>query len=204
MATAQEVIDRARELINDVASTFVSGLRWSDAELLRWLTDGQREIVKLKPEANSVTSLFTVIGGSPRQRLDSAVAYRLIRVEANGSAAAPQGGVLTSPVVTSIVNGLDGGLNVTWSAAEFDGESVGSYELYGIDSGTYDGTPSFEGQLVFADLPLVTTVDGSTLTYWDSTAPSDESYQSAYLVRAIAAVSATESDSAIAYGTTPS
>jgi hypothetical protein len=90
MATAQDVIDRARELINDVASSFVSGFRWSDAELLRWLTDGQREIVKLKPEANAVTALFTVVDRLPRHRLNPMLAYRLIRVEANGaSSSAP-------------------------------------------------------------------------------------------------------------------
>jgi len=103
MATAQEVIDRSRQLINDVASSFVSGLRWSDAELLQWLTDGQREIVKLKPEANAITELFTVMGGSPRQRLDSAIAYRLIRVEANGaSSASPPGTLLSAPAITAI------------------------------------------------------------------------------------------------------
>ena len=36
MATAQDVTSRARQLINDVASNFVAGLRWSDAELLQW------------------------------------------------------------------------------------------------------------------------------------------------------------------------
>lgn len=85
MATAQSVIDRARQLINDVASAFVSGLRWSDTELLRWLTDGQREIVVLEPEANAVTDIFTVVDTFPRQQLDPAIAYRLIRVEANGA-----------------------------------------------------------------------------------------------------------------------
>jgi hypothetical protein len=85
VATAQQVIDRARHLINDVASSFVAGLRWTDAELLQWLTDGQREIVTLKPEANPATELFIVVGGAPRQQLDPAVADRLIRVEANGA-----------------------------------------------------------------------------------------------------------------------
>ena len=85
MATAQDVIDRARDLINDVPSAFVSGVRWTDAELLRWITDAQREIVKHKPEAYPLTEIFTVTGGSPRQRLDPALAYRLIRVEANGT-----------------------------------------------------------------------------------------------------------------------
>lgn len=86
MATAQNVIDRVRQLINDVASSFVSGLRWTDAEMLQWLTDGQRELVVLEPEANVITEVFSVTA-SPRQSLDPATAYRLIRVEANGEIA---------------------------------------------------------------------------------------------------------------------
>lgn len=97
MATAQEAIDRARQLINDTASAFVSGLRWSDSELLEWLTDGQREIVKLQPEANAITEWFDVEGGSPCQFLDPANAYKLIRVEANGS------GKTSDPVLTQFV-----------------------------------------------------------------------------------------------------
>lgn len=85
MATAQDVIGRVRKLINDELSSFIAGQRWSDEELLEWITDGQREIVKLKPESNPVTEVFTVVGDLPRQRLDPALSYRLIRVEANGS-----------------------------------------------------------------------------------------------------------------------
>lgn len=84
MATARDVISRARQLINDVASNFVAGLRWSDAELLQWLTDGQREIVRIKPEANPITDIFDVVA-HPRQRLNPQTAYRLIRVESNGT-----------------------------------------------------------------------------------------------------------------------
>lgn len=84
MATAQDVISRARQLINDVASNFVAGLRWSDAELLQWLTDGQREIVRIKPEANPITDIFDVVA-HPRQRLNPNTAYRLIRIESNGT-----------------------------------------------------------------------------------------------------------------------
>lgn len=87
MATAQDVITRARDLINDTASSFVSTLRWSNAELLEWITDGQREIVRQLPEANSVTDAFDVVGGISRQRLRPENAYRLIRVEANGAGA---------------------------------------------------------------------------------------------------------------------
>lgn len=96
MATAQQVINRARNMINDVASGFVAGLRWSDTELLRWISDGQREIVELEPEANIVTDVFDVVGGIARQSLDPLSAYRLIRVEANGASGPP---TPTTPVL---------------------------------------------------------------------------------------------------------
>lgn len=83
MTTAQLVIDRVRQLVNDSASDFITDVRWSDEELLLWITDAQREVVKTKPEAYPVTAVFSVDAGMPRQRLDVATAYRLIRVEAN-------------------------------------------------------------------------------------------------------------------------
>lgn len=83
MATAQNVIDSVRRLINDETSSAVSGVRWADAELLVWITEAQRELVKLKPEANPVTEKFTIDGTNPRQRLSASTAYRLIRVERN-------------------------------------------------------------------------------------------------------------------------
>lgn len=85
MATAQEVIDRARDLINDTASAFAAGLRWNTAELLEWISDAQREVTKLQPEAHTITDWFDVVGGIARQRLASSEAFKLIRVEANGA-----------------------------------------------------------------------------------------------------------------------
>jgi hypothetical protein len=83
MTTAQDVIDAARYLINDETAAAVSGMRWSDAELMDWITDAQRAVVELKPEAYPITEVFAPVAGVSRHRLDSATAYRLIRVEAN-------------------------------------------------------------------------------------------------------------------------
>lgn len=81
--TGTEVILRVRQVINDLVGAFLpDAIRWLDAELLQWITDGQREIVKIKPEAYPVTAVFEVTE-APRQRLNPATAYRLIRVEAN-------------------------------------------------------------------------------------------------------------------------
>lgn len=83
MATAQTIIDAARRLIADETSAAISGYRWSDAELLAWITEAQRAVVMIKPEANPVTATHTVTTTSARQRLNPATAYRLIRVERN-------------------------------------------------------------------------------------------------------------------------
>jgi nitrogen regulatory protein PII-like uncharacterized protein len=85
MATAQEVIDSVRRLINDEAASSVSGSDCSDEELLDWITDAQREIVKLSPEAYTVTEIHAVTADLPRQMISTSSAYKLIRVEANGA-----------------------------------------------------------------------------------------------------------------------
>jgi hypothetical protein len=136
MATGTEVATRVRHLINDVATGFVSGLRWTDPELLLWIADAQREIVKMKPEANPVTELYTVEGGSPRQRLSPTISYRLIRVEANGSS---EGGGVADATMTFIAgaNGSGGiGLQL-FSGSEVYGEIL-TGEFPGLpDAPTY-------------------------------------------------------------------
>jgi hypothetical protein len=56
MAAASAVINRARDALLDLSST---GYRWTDAELLRWLSDAQREVVTAFPEANTQTTAIT-------------------------------------------------------------------------------------------------------------------------------------------------
>ncbi len=95
MATGTDIIRRARRLISDEATSTVSGQRWTNAELLKYITEAQRAVVSLKPEAYVHTRLFEVADGVSRQRLtaNALVAetgetsapppYRLVRVEAN-------------------------------------------------------------------------------------------------------------------------
>lgn len=85
MATAQDIIDLVRPLLNDS----VAPVRYTDAELTRWISDAQREIVRLKPESNVATALFGVANPSAYQELGPDVAYALVRVEANGYAGTP-------------------------------------------------------------------------------------------------------------------
>lgn len=59
MATAQDIIDRARLLLVDSPA-----VRWADAELLNWISDGQNQIVLLVPSANAKHVEFTCAAGT--------------------------------------------------------------------------------------------------------------------------------------------
>lgn len=69
------------------------------------MTDAQREVVKLQPEANATTDVFEPEAGKPRQSLSIADALKLIRVEANSlaesSTPTPLGFTITAEKVPS-------------------------------------------------------------------------------------------------------
>ena len=57
--TAQTIIDRVRtQLIDEDA------VRWTDAELLRWLSDGQRAVVAFSAGASSTTAVKAMVAGT--------------------------------------------------------------------------------------------------------------------------------------------
>lgn len=115
VATAQDIIDRIREIANDNASAFITSVRWTDAELLLWITDAQREIVKTKPEAYPVTELFDVVNDSARQRVDPTLAYRLIRVEANAYSVGESGDTLYGNVIRIVERDVFDSFNPGWT-----------------------------------------------------------------------------------------
>lgn len=59
--TSASVIERALETLNDDTTTPV---RWTKAKLLTWLNDGQRQIVKYKPDANVLTAAVQLAAGT--------------------------------------------------------------------------------------------------------------------------------------------
>lgn len=64
--TAQSVVRRATDLLQDPSS-----IRWPAHELVRWLNDAQRAIIKARPDALNITATMTLAAGS-RQDLDNA------------------------------------------------------------------------------------------------------------------------------------
>lgn len=65
--SAQSVIRRATDVLQDPTS-----IRWPVDELVRWLNDAQRAIVKVRPDALNITTTMALALGS-RQDLDNAV-----------------------------------------------------------------------------------------------------------------------------------
>ena len=66
--SAQSIVRRATDLLQDQTS-----VRWSVHELVRWLNDAQRAIVKVRPDSmNTATTMSLVIGA--RQSLKSGTA----------------------------------------------------------------------------------------------------------------------------------
>ncbi len=65
---AQSIIRRATDILQDKTS-----IRWPANELVRWLNDAQREIIKKRPDAMNTTATMSLVAGT-RQDLDSATA----------------------------------------------------------------------------------------------------------------------------------
>lgn len=63
--TASDIIDRVRDTVMDSGA-----IRWSDAELLRWLTDAQRAIVGVVPSASQTSANLSLVAGA-RQTVPS-------------------------------------------------------------------------------------------------------------------------------------
>lgn len=73
-----EVFTRLRDLLHDSRVPY----RWSDAELLRWLSDAQRAVVTLVPEANPVVESVQLEVGKYRQNLPAG-GLRLLDIPRN-------------------------------------------------------------------------------------------------------------------------
>ena len=92
--TAANLLLRIRDTLQDT-----TGIRWLDAELLRYMNDAQREIVNLRPESASTTANVALVVGTAQTI--PAAGLRLIKVVRNMSAA---GGSATGKRAIRIVD----------------------------------------------------------------------------------------------------
>lgn len=74
---ASDIIDRARLVLNDTVATY----RWADSEFFKWINDGQRAIVLVRPDASVSVETMTCAAGT-KQALPSG-AIRLLDVSRN-------------------------------------------------------------------------------------------------------------------------
>lgn len=63
---ASSILDRVRTVLQDTTS-----VRWLDAELMKWLTDAQREVIIYRPEACSKNLVLVSNGVNSKQSLSS-------------------------------------------------------------------------------------------------------------------------------------
>lgn len=79
--TAQSLIRRVVDILQDTTS-----VRWPVEELVRYLNDGQREVVLYRPDATIKSTTYTCVAGA-KQSLptDGAKLIDIIRNSANGS-----------------------------------------------------------------------------------------------------------------------
>ncbi len=76
MSTGQNIVDEVRAQINDEDT---NNLRWSDAEMLRYVNAGQRQIVHFVPESNIRTDIVSVSSDSDARRTIPAGGIKFIR-----------------------------------------------------------------------------------------------------------------------------
>lgn len=81
---ASDITSRARIILQDA-----DGVRWADSELLKWISDGQRVIAVVRPDASSANYTHTLAAGS-KQTLP-ANGSRLLDVVRNVSNAGAPG-----------------------------------------------------------------------------------------------------------------
>lgn len=93
--SASSIVHRVADLLQDQTA-----IRWPANELVRWLNDAQRAIVKLRPDAMNTTATMTLLQGT-RQNLDQAslapAPAKLIGITRNMAASSTKGAVRLVP-----------------------------------------------------------------------------------------------------------
>lgn len=102
--TAQSVIHRVVTTLQDA-----SAVRWATNELVRYLNDGQRDIINVRPDATATTATITCVAGA-RQTLPS-TASKLLDIVRNVATTS------NKQVVRKINRQMLDTVNPTWHVA---------------------------------------------------------------------------------------
>ena len=87
--TASDIVDRARDILIDT-----DAVRWSDAEMLRWVTDAERSIVSIIPNASQTNVTLALVAGI-RQTIPAG-GVTLLRAYRNLTAGGVSGSIVHS------------------------------------------------------------------------------------------------------------
>jgi hypothetical protein len=118
--TVKDLIDQARAILQDP-----SAVRWSDIEFLGWINSAYREIVRHRPDSNSITANFSTTADT-RQELPDDCAY-LISVIRN------EGG--TKRAIRPIDRSVLDSQNPDWhTSSDSSSGNTTSYYVYEKDS----------------------------------------------------------------------
>ena len=99
--TGANLITRVQDTLQDTTS-----VRWSEAELLRYINDGQREVVNLRPDASALTANVQLSTGTLQTIPTSGL--RLLKITRNmsGTSGSATGGRAIRIVDFDILNTL--------------------------------------------------------------------------------------------------
>ena len=168
--TGTNIIDRARLTLQDS-----SGVRWTDAELLIYINDAQREIVNFRPEATATHSNVQLSTGT-EQTLPSG-GLRLIKVTRNmsGTASDATGAKSIRIVEEDLLNSIEPDWHdptVTGSSAHgsiiknylFDPDDPKKFYVY---PGVASGSNAYV-ELIYSKLPTDLSSVSSTIDLEDT------------------------------------
>ncbi len=133
--TVSSIVDRARTQLIDTDALE----RWSDDELLQWLSDGQRALVTMVPDASSVIAVQPLVAGT-KQSIPAG-GYMLLAIIRNTNAA----GTAPARTVRATTRELLDGFNTDWHNASatvnaqsyiFDPQSPDIFWVYPPNTGS--------------------------------------------------------------------
>lgn len=169
---ASAILDRAGTTLLDTAAT-----RWSDADKLIYLNDGQRLAVMYKSDANAVIYEYLLVTGTKQQIPDGSSSFRN-----PSSVTLPEGLLLldlirnmgvTGIVVGSAIDPVDlqelNAFNSDWHAATANAvvQSYAYDERYPGDFFVYPPQPASPGYVTAAYSALVSNLPSLSFTFVD-------------------------------------
>lgn len=122
--TAKSILQRVVTQLTDETS-----VRWTVPELIRYLNDGQREVVTYRPDSSATTATVALVAGA-RQTMP-ALSYKLLEVYRNtGGTKAAVRKIDQKLLDAQLPNWQSGTSNVTVKHYMYDVRDIGIFYVY--------------------------------------------------------------------------